>query len=467
MRTMRKLLLILLMGFVQHAFSQPDTLNYEPGKLWIGLKEPLSEESLDKFKKALKINEKDKEIKELKQISKVFNSEDKTLGKIYELTFTKGKDIEKYLKKYGESFEYVEYKPSNKLVDTDPNDYLPSGDTALWHIDHIGIRSAWNRMNEINRQTKLAIIESGFEGNHEDLSGNIGYIEPSANYSYWHGTRVAGIAGMTTNNGVGYCSLSGRFSSLYLYHRRYIMDNIRKAADDGCKVINMSFPYSFSPSSTLDAAINYAHSKGVFLVASAGNIHDPGDESKYQYPACSDHVIAVAALKRDNIRRSNSKYYDLVDISAPGDHITTTDINNKYHQSNSTSSAAPVISGVASLVFAVNPNFSPDDVEKILKTSADKSILSLSNNQLYRDGLGVGIVDADGAVTCAINLMEPQVIKNAFCKGVYNSYSIKLQNCFPNGNVYLHTKNLVIEGTFYMGVGKEFVVIPDYNINCN
>ena len=93
-----------------------------------------------------------------------------------------------------------------------------------------------------------------------------------------HGTHVAGIAAAGTNNGIGTAGLGYNSSIMNVKVMgdtgswRLFLDcqGIIWATDNGAKVINMSLGGS-SASSTLESAINYAWSKGVIVVASAGN----------------------------------------------------------------------------------------------------------------------------------------------------------------------------------------------------
>ena len=278
-------------------FGQPDTNSYVKGKVWIGLKQPLKAVNKQEFKRTLKAEEKDTLLFDLCTVRKVFNSDDKNLGKIYELSFKHEKELVKHLKKYKEYIDYVEYIPKFQPDEDQytPNDFIDDPDT-LWHIDHLGLREAWYLMQGISNRTKIAIIDNGYDGDHEDLIDNINFIESGADNNGNHGTRVAGIAGMSTNNGKGYCSVAGLYSDLYLY-RYNGPNNIRNAADRGCRVLNMSTCHGYSPSQTYINAINYAYNKGVLMVASGGNCTHPDTVNPcehYQYPACYDHVVANA-----------------------------------------------------------------------------------------------------------------------------------------------------------------------------
>ena len=87
---------------------------------------------------------------------------------------------------------------------------------------------------------------------------------------------------------------------------------------------------------------------GVTVVAGAGNEH----KEVYQQPAKFDSVIAVAATNQYGNAWSSSNYGACVDISAPGEHIYTADIENdsSYTFYNGTSLSTPFVSAAAAYV---------------------------------------------------------------------------------------------------------------------
>ncbi len=148
-----------------------------------------------------------------------------------------------------------------------------------------------------------------------------------------HGTHVAGIAAAVTDNNLGIAGVCHNCKimpvragySIKVVHIMYgfietgrlrndgIASAIHYAADNGANIISMSFGSS-GISNVQKEAIDYAYSKGVVLIASAGNSNT---DSK-SYPAGYDDVIAVAATAETNERSSYSNYGYWVDIAAPG-----------------------------------------------------------------------------------------------------------------------------------------------------
>lgn len=81
-----------------------------------------------------------------------------------------------------------------------------------------------------------------------------------------------------------------------------------------------------------------------------------------------------------------------VDILAPGVDIYSC-VKNGYSSKSGTSMAAPHVSGVASLLFSVNPNLSADDVKSII---CDTAVGSYGNENY-------GLLNAKNAVQTALN----------------------------------------------------------------
>ncbi len=241
---------------------------------------------------------------------------------------------------------------------------------------------------------KVAILDTGIDQNHEDLSTQIvlnkDFTGSSTGYDdfYGHGTHVAGIVAAVTNNSIGaaggcpHCQLingkvlddtgSGAYS--------WIANGIIWAADNGAKVINLSLGGS-SKSRTLENAINYAWNKGAVVVAAAGNSGNPSKT----YPAAYSRVIAVAATNNKDQKSSFSNYGSLwVDVAAPGENIFSTFPNHpfviqtKYGRSqdydfaSGTSMAAPMTSGVVALVWSTPYGTSNSSVRARLELTADK-----------------------------------------------------------------------------------------------
>lgn len=202
-----------------------------------------------------------------------------------------------------------------------------------------------------------------------------------------HGTHVSGIIGAATNNAIGIAGVSPGAILMPLkvvdssgwYYSSDAIEAIEYAADNGAKVINMSLVGDeFSVLEQL--AVYYAASKGVTLVASAGNNGDTenGDDNAIQYPAGYDDVIGVGATDNDDVIAFFSNHNSDVDISAPGVNVLSTfptypvasGDGYPYAYGSGTSMASPMVAGVASLVLARKPTLNAIQVEKVLGAGA-------------------------------------------------------------------------------------------------
>lgn len=239
-----------------------------------------------------------------------------------------------------------------------------------------------------------------------------------ANDDNSHGTHVAGTIAQTTNNALGVAGVAFKSKIMPIKaldasgsgSYSWIADSIVYAADHGANVISMSLGGP-SPSITLQNALAYAYSKGITIVAAAGNDGMGGPAS---YPAAyDDYVIAVAATRYDETRSYYSTTGNYVDVAAPGGDVTVNQNGDAYgdgilqqtfnpntKNTNSfgywffqgTSMATPHVSGVAALLIANGKNNPADVREALEKTAEDKGVPGKDSEY------GYGIIDAKAAL---------------------------------------------------------------------
>ncbi|TDF74217.1 S8 family serine peptidase [Candidatus Syntrophosphaera thermopropionivorans] len=224
------------------------------------------------------------------------------------------------------------------------------------------------------------------------------YLNPDNNVEdeNFHGTAVAGIIGGVGNNGVGICGVNWniklmivRSGFLTVDGQGYLQDDdaaaaLIYAADNGCNVINMSWgDPNYSP--IIGDACAYAYSRGVTLVASAGN--DPGPY--ISYPAKLSTAISVGAINRTRTLAGFSSYGPDLDLVAPGEMVLSTyklDPGNQYYEQSGTSMSAPFVSGAAALLLSLHPGLSPSEVRSRLLTATD-DLGAPGFDQYYGHGL--------------------------------------------------------------------------------
>jgi subtilisin family serine protease len=204
-----------------------------------------------------------------------------------------------------------------------------------------------------------------------------------------HGTGVAGVIAGLRNNNIGVDGIADvkimclRTTPDGDERDKDVANAIRYAADNGARIINMSFGKDFSPEKKLvDDAVKYAEKKNVLLVHGAGNDGENLDEQdSYPSPYYLDNTKATNwitiggsdAVANESLPASFSNYSKTrVDLFAPGVNIIMLDTANTYSMHDGTSFSAPVVSGVAALVLSYHPNLTPQQLIDILMSSSIK-----------------------------------------------------------------------------------------------
>jgi len=253
----------------------------------------------------------------------------------------------------------VRYAELDGIVHADftPND--PSWNSQ-YGPKKINCQGAWD-VWQGDAGTVIAIVDTGINYNHPDLSGKVNpghdYVngDNDAMDDNGHGTHCAGISAAKTNNSVGIagvafnCSLmavkvldaggSGSYAN--------VAAGITYAKNNGAKVISMSLGGG-GLDSTTEAAINAAWNAGVVVVAAAGN----NGSSSLFYPAAIANCIAVGATDSNDNRAGFSNYgTSWVDVGAPGDNIYAT-YGSGYANLSGTSMACPHVAGCAGLIYS-------------------------------------------------------------------------------------------------------------------
>lgn len=211
--------------------------------------------------------------------------------------------------------------------------------------------------------------------------GNADVIGPDAE----HGTHVAGLvaAQVAGEAPIGIAAGMVRIMAIRAVpdgdeRDKDVANAIRYAVDNGAHIINMSFGKGYSPHrETVEAAVRYAEERGVLLVHAAGNSAQNIDEnSNFPTPFYADgtrapHWIEVGAATWDGSLAASFSNYGArtVDLFAPGDYMYSPVPGQQYAFLQGTSMAAPVVSGVAALVWAHYPNLTAAQLREVLMAS--------------------------------------------------------------------------------------------------
>lgn len=274
------------------------------------------------------------------------------------------------------NFEFAEPDYVANIILT-PND--PYYSAYQWHLPKVSAPTAWDTTTG-SAGVMVAVVDSGVQATHPDLAGRVlaGYdfvnndSDPSDDNG--HGTAVAGVAAAQGNDGVGVAGAAWNVAILPVKSMNSsgsgsysaIANGITYAADQGAKIINLSLGGTLS-SSTLQNAVAYAWNKGSLLVAAAGN----NGSSATVYPAAYPNVVAVSATTSSDTLASFSSYGSFVDLSAPGENITTSWLNSGYVTISGTSFSSPLTAGVAALALSRNPALSNAALSSLLTANTD------------------------------------------------------------------------------------------------
>ena len=300
----------------------------------------------------------------------------------------------------------------------DPND-LSMAFPYDYALHLINAPAAWD-LTHGDSTIIVSISDAGYDFSHPELVSKIkGVSSNIVQSSPAHGTAVAIAAAGATNNGYGKSSV-GFHTSLDLRGMNY--NELLDASYYGARVVNASWAASCFYSTYAQQIINEIHNNGTIIVAAAGNGSTCGGAGNLVYPASYDHVISVTSVGPSNNHErtignpsTTHQHNSSVDICAPGYDVALSTSSNVFTTGNGSSFAAPMVSGAISLMLAVNPCLNSEDVEMILKASAD----TLSNfmNPSYSGLLGAGRLDVAKAVEMAMeySTMSAQVDLKTVC----------------------------------------------------
>jgi hypothetical protein len=313
------------------------------------------------------------------------------LSRIYALTLPPSSDLQEALAAFSAdpAVEYAE--PDHIGFGAGlPNDTRFGDQWGLYNTGQYGGKpdadidapEAWD-ISTGATSTILAIIDTGVDLDHPDLTGKIVpgydfvYTDTIAQDDHGHGTHVAGIAAAVTDNGVGVAgvcpecrimplkALNSSNQGFYSWWASAIVH----AVDDGADVINMSMG-GISDSISLHDAVRYAYNADVPIVVAMMNV---ATSTEY-YPAAFTETIAVGSTDRHDNRSSFSNYGGHIDLVAPGTSIWSTVWDDAYTTQNGTSMATPHVAGVLGLIRSIRPRYTINELRTILKTTAEDQV---------------------------------------------------------------------------------------------
>lgn len=303
------------------------------------------------------------------------------------------------------AFAEPDFRIHASLAPNDPR-FL---DGTLWDLENTGqaggrvdadidAPAAWD-LRTSAEDIVVAVIDSGINLDHEDLSANLWTHPPDGSHGWnaiddtnlpiddsGHGSLVAGVLGAVGNNGLGITGVAWKVQMMAC--KCLAADNsgtdsaliecIDFARKHRARLLNISLD-SPEPSSALLAAIESARDAGILIVASAGNGFPARDiDRSPTYPAsfAVDNLLTVAyTTRRDQLGILSNYGATRVHLAAPGDEVYST-----YHTRTDayypppgfitvagTSFAAPAVVGACALLMAQFPSDTyRDTIDRVL-----------------------------------------------------------------------------------------------------
>jgi type VII secretion-associated serine protease mycosin len=301
-----------------------------------------------------------------------------------------------------------------------------------WVLDMMNVPAAWQVTQ--GGGVIVAVIDSGVQGSVSDLAGSVTNgpdytgIDTSSSNPDWgvHGTWMASLIaghghGPGGGDGVIGVAPASKILSIRVipdradpHYNRYaheqepnIQDSLARgieyAVRHGAGVISMSIGYS-APNGAVRQALQEAFSRGVVVVASAGNSGAPdgtsdAGEAPVSFPADYPGVISVGAVNENGAVAGFSSDNLSVRVAAPGVSVPAEGRDGQYWWVSGTSPACALVAGVAALIKSRYPGLPPN-----LVASALTSTTTNRPNGGYDSQVGFGIVDAAAALAKARKL---------------------------------------------------------------
>ncbi|WP_420080653.1 type VII secretion-associated serine protease mycosin [Streptomyces sp. JL4002] len=271
-----------------------------------------------------------------------------------------------------------------------------------WHLDAMKADEIWKIST--GKGVTVAVIDSGIT----EIPELVGQFLPGKTFSTQgaeepvdkggHGTGIAALIAGTGKHpsGDGAYGLAPDAKILPLrvpddqeWETPSWAAAIRYAADSDAKVINISLGRSSKPEedAARAEAVKYALSKGKLVFAAAGNTGN--GTNKVQYPGATPGVVGVAAVDSRGEPTSESQHGPQIDLAAPGtDIVMACASNSGLCKTHGTSDSSALASASAALLWAAHPDWTNNQVLRVLLNTAGKPVDGSGRN----DYVGYGVV---------------------------------------------------------------------------
>ena len=328
-------------------------------------------------------------------------------------------------------------------IAADPLDAVDpvTGLKYTWFYDRVRAADALAAAGGGSRRS-IAVLDTGLDTAHPEMAGRITHTFDTDTRSadvfdaVGHGTFVTGLIAGVDGNGIGAKGVAGntrvlaiRASLTGAFNETDLLRGIAFAVNRGADVLNMSLAGDGLDESVARALAN-AFFSDVLPVAASGNLAARGNP--LQFPAAvvggvrgkPGIGLSVAATRPNGTVARFSTHNRYVSLAAPGagrsgcsngvvsalpansgtdwdkpdscSRLLTDPSGARFAYAEGTSFAAPLVSGLAALVWQVEPRLASEQVAQVLTRSARQT-----RGRGWNEFTGSGLVDGRAATRLA------------------------------------------------------------------
>ncbi|MBL9037800.1 MAG: S8 family serine peptidase [Archangium sp.] len=299
---------------------------------------------------------------------------------------------------------------------------------AQWYLKTLRIEGAW-RLTQGSADIVVAVIDSGCDATHPDLKNKLlpgrdvidrddDPTPPAGRQGSNHGTACAGLVAAETNNAEGMAGACPecKLRCIRMLGNRGDLIPITADLEAFDFVVStqadvVSNSWSYGPSTPVPPMVAQAITtvlssgrggRGAVVVFAAGNDDNVITSDRV---AAVPGVITVGALNNFDEAAPFSNRGEALSVTSPtgtftldivgADGDSTGDYTSLF---GGTSSACPLVAGIAGLVLSAKPDASPAEVKSLLEATARRAPFAVPDARGHDALYGYGIVDPTHAL---------------------------------------------------------------------
>lgn len=355
---------------------------------------------------------------------------------------------------------------------TSPNQYWLYASGLLGAWDHLpaltgsaDVQGGATAQDTITQTAAIPVtviaMDTGATLDHEDLAANLvtdlaydaanerPLAQDASTDAVGHGTAVAGVISAVANNGVGLAGATRNTAQVlpvkityddghelanqadtasFVRAYRYVLGLVDAGELQNVRVVNVSlgaYGESFDADGALHAVIQEALGEyGILTVCAGGNGDNVEPYTDAIYPGDYEECVCVTALEADGTNVHWSDYNQYKDIGAPGRSIWTTYTSYSYVAGgyygslSGTSLSAPIVSGAVALLYAADPDATPQDVLEALYATA-QPIDDPDDDRTQTSGSHGALAADDAAEHLSWHAANPVSFTDVSCESWY------------------------------------------------